>query len=359
MAFLLLFLAAALAFANGANDVSKGVATLVGGGLATERRALVWGAGWTLLGVVSGAGVSRGLLELFSWRGLVVAPPDTLAGPVAVAAGAIGWLGIATRTGLPVSTTHALVGGILGAGLVASGAEGVRWPMLARSVALPLLLSPILSLAIVWVALLPLGKLSRRLEGHCVCLAQVARVPAASGPHPVWPAQRSIQILAGPGCPPGVAARVRLLDAVHWLTAGFTCFARGANDAPKVLALGLAAGTALDTGPAALLALVAVAMGAGSYLAGRRVTGTLARGVTPMAGPEALAANATTSALVSLASVFALPVSTTHVSTGSVVAVALHRGRVPWRLVAEIFLAWLVTVPVAALLAGLSFAALR
>jgi PiT family inorganic phosphate transporter len=359
MALLPVLLAVALAFGNGANDVSKGVATLVGAGLATERRALLWGTAWTLLGAAAAATVSRELFAMFTGRGLLSAPPATLAWPTAVALGAAAWLALATRAGLPVSTTHALVGAIVGAGLVAGGAEGVRWPLLFRSVALPLLLSPVVSLAVVLGSLPPVGALFQRLGGYCVCVERAVMGPVPAGPAVPAPAPRAMHVIVGDDCPPRVITRMNVLDSLHWLTAGLTCFARGLNDAPKVAALGLGAGAVVGLDALSLTALVAAAMAAGSALAGRRVTGTLARGITPMSGSEALTANAATSALVGLAAAYGVPVSTTHVSTGCVLAIGLHRRSVQWRLAREILLAWVVTLPAAGLLAALGFVALR
>jgi PiT family inorganic phosphate transporter len=356
MALLLIALMLGVAFANGANDVSKGVATLVGAGLARERRALLWGAGWSILGVAAALVLSRGLVATFSGRGILLAPPEDLVWPAAVAAGVLGWLVFATRAGLPVSTTHALVGAILGSGLVAAGPGGVLWMAVLTKVGLPLLVSPILSLALVF-GLLPAARAAfRRLGRYCVCLEQhdLALAAGSSG-EAVW-VGRELHVVAGAECPPRVLTRVSALDSVHWLTAGLTSFARGLNDSPKILALGLLAGAGIGLDASSLLALVAVAMGAGSWFAGRRVTATLATKVTRMSGPEALTANAATALLVGLASSLGWPVSTTQVSSGAVIAVGMHRREVREKLVGEILLAWLVTVPVAAVLAGLAYA---
>jgi PiT family inorganic phosphate transporter len=93
-------------------------------------------------------------------------------------------------------------------------------------------------------------------------------------------------------------------------------------------------------------------MGLGSLLAGRRVTETLAGKVTRISPDDGLAANLVTSALVGLASLVAAPVSTTHVSTGAIVGIGLHRHQVKWKLVRELLLAWLVTFPAGAVLAA-------
>jgi len=127
MAFVLILLTLSVAFANGANDVSKGIATLAGSGVATYRRAMAWGAAWTVVGALAAALIARGFVPVFSGRGILDMVPAGLGFPVAVAGGVIGWLLFATRTGLPISTTHALVGGLVGAGISAAGPTGVRW----------------------------------------------------------------------------------------------------------------------------------------------------------------------------------------------------------------------------------------
>ncbi|MGH9457973.1 MAG: inorganic phosphate transporter, partial [Thermoanaerobaculia bacterium] len=155
-------------------------------------------------------------------------------------------------------------------------------------------------------------------------------------------------------------ARVDGVEVLHWISSGMTSFFRGMNDAPKVLAIGAAAATVIGMPRTGLYALVAVAMGAGSLVAGFRVTRTLAEKVTPIAPRDGLAANLVTSVLVGLASRFALPVSTTHVSSGAVIGAGVARGGrdVRWRTVREMLLAWIVTLPVAAGLAAAAYGVL-
>src|SRR3989442_14771494 len=136
-AALLVALTLVVAFANGANDVSKGVATLVGSGVTDYRRAILWGTVWTVAGGVAAAFASQGLVAVFSRDGVLATPPVGPAFLVAVTSGAIGWLVLATSTGLPVSTTHALVGGLVGAGLAAQGGGGVAGGAVAPKAAPP------------------------------------------------------------------------------------------------------------------------------------------------------------------------------------------------------------------------------
>ena len=150
-------------------------------------------------------------------------------------------------------------------------------------------------------------------------------------------------------------------DALHWMSAGATAFARGLNDAPKVLGLGIVAATGLSLSlPMAFLG-VAAAMTAGSLFRGMKVTETLAVKVTKMEPWEGLAANLVTAGLVIFASHLALPVSTTHVSSGAIIGLGLKRepGGIQWKTVRELILAWVVTLPAAALVASLVFILLR
>ena len=352
---LLVVLTLAVAYANGANDVSKGVATLVGSGVTNLRRAILWGTAWTVAGGIVAAFASQGLVAVFSGRGILVA--DAASNPVflmAIACGVTGWLAIATRTGLPVSTTHALLGGLVGAGIAARGVAGVSWTAVATKTALPLAVSPVLALALV-IGVAPLIRRAfQRLNRYCVCVEEdqpvlVAGSAAALVPDP------SRRVIAGAECPPRVVARVNAMDSLHWFSSGSTSFFRGLNDTPKILALGVvAAGT---TGVAApwFFVMVAVAMGAGSYLAGTRVTETLAGKVTRIAHDDGFAANLVTSALVGAASMFALPVSTTHVSAGAITGVGVRKQDVRWKMVRNMVLAWIVTLPVAALVAASAY----
>ncbi|MFQ5788363.1 MAG: inorganic phosphate transporter, partial [Thermodesulfobacteriota bacterium] len=103
--------------------------------------------------------------------------------------------------------------------------------------------------------------------------------------------------------------------------------------------------------------IIAIAMGIGSYLWGFRVTETLSEKVTPMDHHEGLAANLTTSLLVGVAARFGLPVSTTQVSSGAIIGVGLKHGvrMIGWKTVTEMILAWLITLPVSAILAYFAF----
>jgi PiT family inorganic phosphate transporter len=356
MGLVLVLLTLGLAFANGANDVSKGIATLVGSGTTKYRAAVIWGSLWTVAGGLVAAVASQGLVATFSGKGLLASPPSGSGFLLAVGCGATGWLLFANRTGLPVSTTHALTGALCGAGIAAAGSSGVAWAAVAKRVALPLALSPVLSLVLMLVVSPVVLPVFRRFHRFCVCLERRETLMATAGTAAAasFP---TVDVVAASDCPPETLVRVSALDSLHWTSAGATSFFRGLNDTPKILALGLAAAAGWGIGGSSFYLAVALAMGLGSVLGGFRVTETLARKVTTIAPDDGLLANLTTSALVSAASFWALPVSTTHVSSGAIIGIGAEskESRLQWRTVREMLLAWVVTLPAAALVAALAF----
>src|SRR5207244_924500 len=149
-----------LAYSNGANDNFKGVATLYGSGATSYRRALAWATATQLAGSLLALGLAAGLVKAFSARGLV---PDAVAtSPSFLGAAALGAMAtvlLATRLGMPVSTTHALTGALVGAGFVTVGAE-VNLSVLGKTFFLPLVVSPILAVGLT-VLLYPIARAAR------------------------------------------------------------------------------------------------------------------------------------------------------------------------------------------------------
>lgn len=360
MAILVLALACALAFANGANDNCKGVATLVAFGEASERRALLWAALSTAGGSLVAIALAGGLVKVF--RAGFVAGGEGLAPAFfgAVLVGAVAWVLFATRTGLPVSTTHAIMGGLLGAGVLAVGVADIGWAEVVRRFALPLLLGPLVSLTAVYLLARPLRSLAAKSGARCVCVEApvvLSSVSAGAGVSAVGP----LAIVSGTTAECAAAGATSIVDggralrAAHWSTSGLVGFARGWNDAPKISALALVALPAAQSWIA--FGLVAAAMAAGGLFAGRRVLDTLARKITTMPLGESLAASGASAVLVGLASWQGLPLSTTHVTTGGIVGAGLARDRraVQWTTVREIALSWVLTLPAAAFVAALAY----
>jgi len=370
MEILAFILVLALAYANGTNDVSKAIATLVGSGVTNYRAAIIWGTIWTIVGAGASASVASAMVKTFS-QDLVRA--DTIIGPVvssAVLTGAMAWVLFASRTGLPVSTTHALTGAIVGAGLTAFAGESLIWPSIVKKIALPLLLSPLLALT-VSLFLHPLVRLlAARWDGACVCVMPASRalvaIDARGGTRTLFQTASVGQpVMAVPSqCDrAGLQGLVMGLDTVHWISSGLASFARGTNDAPKIVAM-LLLGSATAPWPSVSSQLaafggVALAMGMGSYFGGLRVTTVLAENVTEMNHAEGLSANLTTSSLILAAGTLGLPVSATHLSSSAIIGIGLLKGwrAVRWHTVRDMVLAWFVTLPTAALLAWLAYVA--
>ncbi len=368
LSYLTFLLVLALAFANGTNDVSKAIATLVGSGVTSYRRAIVWGTMWTMAGAGAAALVAGAMVKTFS-NGLL--QTSTIISPtlaLAILFGAMAWVLFASRTGLPVSTTHALTGAIVGTGLVAYAGDGLLWPAIGKKIALPLLLSPFLALGTSLILHPAVRLLAAKWEGACLCVIPASRalvtISAQGNTRTVFQStsfgQAVVDVPAH--CDrAGLQGLVLGLDTIHWISSGLASFARGTNDAPKIVAM-LLLGSASATWPSTLFQItafggVALAMGLGSYFGGLRVTEVLAEKVTRMDHAEGLTANLTTSTLVLSSGWLGLPVSTTHVSSSAIIGIGLLKGlsAVRWSTVRDMVLAWVITLPAAAGFAALAY----
>src|SRR5205809_3254571 len=247
----LLFLATCfLAYSNGANDNFKGVASIFGSRTASYQTTIRWATATTFSGSIVASFLAQSLLERFSGKGLV---PDSIAGSesflLAVAVGAGTTVLLATLTGFPVSTTHALTGAIIGTGLVAAGAQ-VNWLSLGTDFFLPLMLSPALAI-VLSVSVYLLFRLVRLRLGigkeWCVCIGEKQRsLPVCrSGSVITLPSVPALSLAVGEeikcaeryaGTCLGVSWQ-KAVDAAHFLSAGVVSFARGLNDTPKIAAL--------------------------------------------------------------------------------------------------------------------------
>jgi len=357
-----------LAYGNGANDNFKGVATLFGSGTTSYRRALLWASVTTALGSVTALVLAHGLLASFSGKGLV--PPEVVNNPVFPAAVALSaglTVLLATRLGFPISTTHALIGALVGAGLATSGA-GVNTSKLATGFVLPLLTSPFIAVALAALLYPPLRYARKRVgvsQETCVCVGQeiMGIVPGAPGSEQALRAVSLPTLVVGTeatcqvrysGRLLGLSAR-RILDGAHYMSAGAVSFARGLNDTPKIAALLLVGNLVV---PDLAIVGVGVAMAIGGLLSARRVAETMSHRVTEMNLGQGFTANIVTALLVTVASKFGVPVSTTHVSCGSLFGIGTITRQAHWKTIGNILLAWLITLPVAGLLGAALAAAL-
>jgi PiT family inorganic phosphate transporter len=364
MIFVLLFVATCfLAYSNGANDNFKGVASLFGSRTCSYGSAITWATITTLAGSIMSIFLAQTLLKKFSGKGIV---PDQFVGSeyfvLAAAIGAGLTVILATLTGFPISTTHALTGAIIGCGLVAVG-PAVNFGALGQGFVLPLLLSPVLAAAIAGILYI-LFRAFRLATGitkeWCICLGAEEKIVALPQPSSFL-ALRSVGSIITltvdeqescreryTGSFAGIDAQ-QLMGAGHFLSAGTVSFARGLNDTPKIVAL-LLLWKAFD--PRWGFAAVALTMAIGGLLNARKVAETMSKKITTMNPGQGFTANLTTAILVVLASLFGLPVSTTHVSVGSLFGIGLTTGKANPRVVSAIVFSWLITLPCAAILAG-------
>jgi PiT family inorganic phosphate transporter len=142
----------------------------------------------------------------------------------------------------------------------------------------------------------------------------------------------------------------RLLDSLHFLSAGAVSFARGLNDTPKIAGLLLVA-SVLDIRWGLLVAAIAISIG--GLLNARRVAETMSHKITGMNTGQGFAANLSTAVLVTTASLHGLPVSTTHVSVGSLLGMGIVTGQTKWKPVMGVLASWVITLPCAALLSAI------
>jgi PiT family inorganic phosphate transporter len=344
----LLACALALAVANGANDNLKGVATLLGSGVMRFRQALLLASVATAAGSLASIGLADALLSAFGGRGLV---PDVIARTpaflMAVSGGAASTVALASLLGMPISTTHALVGALLGAGAALAPAQ-LDLGALGRQFVAPLLVAPLLAIPLAAGLRRLLGRYAR-VNDACVCRTE-GLSPGAAGHALVAQPTLIVGERDSPGCAAPAEAVIELpvqrwRDGLHALSAVAVSFARGLNDTPKMAAILVIAGS---SAPSAAIG-VCIAMTLGGLLAAWRVARTMAWHITPLNPSDGLAANLSTSALVFAASPLGLPVSTTQVACGALFGIATGNRQGNRRTIVMIALAWLLTLPCAAI----------
>jgi PiT family inorganic phosphate transporter len=319
--FLVVIVAVALAFdfTNGFHDTANAVATSVSTRALTPRVAVLIAALMNFLGAFTSTKVAKTVGD-----GLINTDQGRVTGHLILAAlvGAIVWNLFTWSLGLPSSSSHALVGGLVGAALAAGGSDPVKWDGIWNKVAWPGLASPLIGFLIAGVIMLVILWAFRRVR-----------------PTPLNRGFRLLQILSG----------------------SFMAFAHGTNDAQKtmgVIALALFASghTSHPTDiPTWVIATAAAAIAAGTYVGGWRIMRTMGTRIFNLEPPQGFAAQVTASGvLYTVATRYGFPVSTTHVISSSVMgAGATTRvSAVRWGVAADIVMAWVLTIPAAGLVAA-------
>lgn len=357
MIFILLFLAACfLAYSNGANDNFKGVATLFGSGTTNYKKAITWATVTTIAGSIAAIFLASSLVKNFSGKGLV---PDTLIQSpefaISIALGAAITVFIATKIGMPISTTHSLVGGLFGSGVVAVGA-GFNFYKLGNTFLMPLIVSPLMAAVASFILYIIFRKLrvivgikketslrtideksntGKPLDANELLTKEIASLEAHTAE--VMEAYKGEFM--------GISLQ-KILDFAHYISAGIVSFARGLNDTPKIVGLLIVINT-LDIKWGMLA--VALAMAVGGLLNAKKVGKMMSKKITPMNSGQGFTANLITGFLVTTASIHGLPVSTTHVSVGSIFGIGTVTKKADLKVIRNILLSWLLTLPIAAI----------
>ncbi len=360
MLFILLFIATCfLSFSNGANDNFKGVATLFGSKTTTYKNAINWATITTFSGSVAAIFLANELVKNFSGKGLV--PPELIALPIfaiAIALGAAITVFIATKVGMPISTTHSLVGALFGAGVVAVGSE-FNFAKLGNTFLMPLIVSPLMAAILSFVAYIIFRFLRKKmgitkdsnLKIHTPTKVKLQIVKADNMTASLEDKDSHDEILSYSGTLLGINSQ-KVLDALHFLSAGVVSFARGLNDTPKIVGL-LVIINSLDIKWGMIA--VALTMAIGGLLNAKKVGNTMSKKITPMNSGQGFTANMVTGILVTTASIHGLPVSTTHVSVGSIFGIGTVTKKANTKTISKILLSWVLTLPIAALLSATVF----
>ena len=352
-----------LAYANGANDNFKGVATLFGSGTANYKKALWWATIATFLGSLTAIFISSKIITSFSGKGLV---PDVLVNNpiflISVGLGAALTVFLASLIGIPISTTHSLTGALIGAGLISVGTQ-IGFHTLGNKFFLPLLLSPAIS-AFLTLLIYPCFKFARIKLGiereMCLCVGENVEPVCIQGNGTAVLKSSGLAITVDQlkNCQQYYYGQIlgfdsqAILDKLHYFSAGAVSFARGLNDTPKIVALLLVTSAfSLKWG----IFIIATSMAIGGLLNVRKVALTMSKKITKMNHGQGFSANLVTAILVIFASKWGIPVSTTHVSCGSLFGIGMVNKRANLSVIKQIILAWVLTLPLAAILSATSF----
>jgi PiT family inorganic phosphate transporter len=310
-------------YTNGFHDAANAIATSVSTRALTPRVALIMAAVMNFLGALIGTGVAKTV-----GSGIIEAPVG-MSGMLVVfcgLAGAITWNLITWYFGLPSSSSHALIGGLVGAALAAGVV--VKWLGIAEKVLIPMVISPLVGFTLAYVLMSTILWVFR--HGH----------------------------------PAKMSRGFRLAQSV---SAGAMALGHGLQDAQKtmgVIVLALVVGgyqTGFDV-PLWVIIIVALALAAGTYAGGWRIMRTLGRRIIHLDPPRGFAAEMTAaSVLYTTAYVFEVPISTTHTITSSVMGVGATKrlSAVRWGVAGNIVTAWVLTIPAAALVAAIAYLVLH
>jgi PiT family inorganic phosphate transporter len=316
-----IIVAMAFDYTNGFHDAANAIATSVSTRALTPRVALLIAAIGNFVGAHFGARVAKTV-----GSGIVVLPEEQASLGIVFAGviGAIVWNLTTWYLGLPSSSSHALIGGLIGATILALSLDAVQWGNLLAKVVVPMVASPLAGLilgalfmlAVMWVFRRghP-GKLNRNFR-----IAQAVSATAMAVGHGAQDAAKTMGIVV------------------------LALFVGGYQDSPEHI-------------PQWVFVSSAAVLAAGTYAGGWRIIRTLGRRVIHLGPPEGFAAETVASAVLYTAAALEAPISTTHTITSAIMGVGATRkfSAVRWGVAGNIVTAWVLTIPCAALIASLCY----
>ncbi len=308
-------------YINGFHDTANAIATSVATRALRPAYAVTMAAAFNFIGAFAGTAVAKTI-----GAGLVDEQTTTQAVVAAALIGAITWNLITWRLGIPSSSSHALIGGLLGATVVASGAGALKLDGLVTKVLVPLVSSPMIGFLGAFALMVALFWIFRN----------AARRPLA-----------------------------RHFRRLQVLSAGFMAFSHGSNDAQKtmgIITLALFSAGVIDTieVPTWVILVSATALSLGTAAGGWRIMATMGHRVVELEPIHGFAAETTAATVIYGAAHFGMPVSTTHVISSAIMGVGTSKGAhgVRWGVARSILTAWVFTIPAAATVGAVSWVVL-
>jgi PiT family inorganic phosphate transporter len=322
MLVIVVLLAVAFDYVNGFHDTANAIATSVATRALSPRNAILMATAFNFIGAFAGTAVAKTI-----GSGLVDEQTTTLVVVAAALIGAIIWNLITWWLGLPSSSSHALIGGLLGATIIAAGTGALNLQGIWNKVIVPMFTSPLFGFAIAFAFMIALYWIFRGSK----------RKP--------------------------MAVRFRKLQV---FSAGFMAFAHGSNDAQKtmgIITLALfSAGVIPDfTVPTWVIVVSASALSLGTAVGGWRIMHTMGQRVAKLEPVHGFAAETTAASILLVTAELGMPVSTTQVISSAIMGVGSSQGvrHVRWGVARRILIAWILTIPMAGLIAAAAWAILN
>lgn len=318
-----IIVALAFEFINGFHDCANAIATVVSTKVLSPKQAVLFGASLEFIGALTGTHVAKTI-----GAGIVNSEMITLTVIFCALLAAVLWNLLTWWLGLPSSSSHALIGGLLGATIVKAGVDAVHIRTLLDKVIIPMFTSPVLGFCAGFLLMVILIRLFYKAN------------------------------------PQSVNKKFRKLQLV---SSGLMALSHGSNDAQKtmgIITLALLAGGVLHKGPQGefeipvyVILICALTMAAGTMNGGWKIIKTMGHKIIKLKPIHGFAAETSAAGLILTASHFGIPLSTTHVISTAIMGVGstLHAHAVKWRIVGNIVTAWILTIPACMILSAILY----